>query len=101
MREPDCCAVVGNRLARHGVPAARIDRVMRELSDHWEDLHAAALKEGLPSAEAAAQADLRLGHPEKLAARIIAGFTRNSWLGRHSILGLCVVPLLLAPALMG
>src|SRR4051812_1073673 len=101
MREPACCAVVGQRLARHGVPAARIDRLTRELAEHWEDIHAAALDQGLPAAEAAAHADLRLGHPEKLAARMIAGFSRNSWLGRHSILGMCVAPLFLTPVLMG
>jgi hypothetical protein len=42
-----------------------------------------------------------LGQPEQLAAKLIAGFRRGSWLGRHPILGLCVVPLFLAPLLMG
>ena len=100
MRKPSCSMVVHRRLARHGMPRERIERLTNELAEHWEDLRDEGMEEGLSEEEAEARADLRLGHPEHLAAKLIAGFRRNSWLGRHPILGLCVVPLFLAPLLM-
>src|SRR6185503_13868258 len=100
MGEPCCCAAVRNRLAEHGVPAGRIDRVAVELTEHWEDIRAAAVERGLSASEAGAEADARLGAPERLSAELIAGFRRSSWLGRHPILALCVLPLFLTPLLM-
>lgn len=100
MREPACCAEVRRRLARHGLPADRIERVTRELAEHWEDLRAAALERGLSASEASAEADARLGRPDKLAADVTIGLRQSSWLGRHPIMALCVVPLFFAPFLM-
>ena len=101
MLESRCCREVRQLLARHGLPAARIDRVTRELAEHWEDLRAAALQEGLSETDAAALADTRLGEPEQLAAEVIAGLRRGSWLGRHPIVAVCVLPLVLPLLLMG
>jgi len=101
MLEPACSAIVGRRLSRHGLPMARIELVMRELADHWEDLRSAAMESGLSETAAAAEADLKLGNPEQLAARLIAGFRVNSWWGRHPLAALCLAPLLLPPLLMG
>jgi hypothetical protein len=101
MLEPACCSEVRLRLARHGLPAERIDRVAHELAEHWEDLRAAALDRNGSAAEADASANERLGHPERLATEVISGLRRSSWLGRHPIAGICLVPLLLAPLLMG
>ena len=101
MREPASCADVRRRLVRHGLPADRIERIVRELSEHWEDLRTAALDRGCPPAEAVAEAEARLGHPEQLAVEAISGLRRSSWLGRHPVVALCLAPLLLAPVLMG
>jgi hypothetical protein len=100
MREPACCAEVRSRLACHGLPSDRIERVMRELAEHWEDLRAEAMERGLSASEASAEADARLGRPGRLAADVLIGLREGSWLGRHPILALCVVPLFLAPLLM-
>src|SRR4026209_234367 len=100
MREPLCCRRVAQRLADHGMPASRIKRISRELAEHWEDIHATALRNGHSPTEAAAQADARLGQPDQLAANIIDGMRRSSWLGRHPVLSVCVLSLLFAPLLM-
>jgi hypothetical protein len=100
MHEPACCAEVRSRLAGHGLPSDRIERVTRELVEHWEDLRAAAMERGLSASEALREANTRLGRPEQLASDVIAGLRQSSWLGRHPILALCVVPLFLAPLLM-
>ena len=101
MREPGCCAEVRLRLARHGLPADRIDRVAHELAEHWLDLRAAALDRTGSPAEADAGANERLGSPERLATEVIAGLRQSSWLGRHPFVGMCLVPLLLTPLVMG
>lgn len=101
MFESRCCREVQRQLLFHGLPAVRIDRVMRELAEHWEDLRAAALEEGFSETDAVVEADKRLGEPEQLAAEVIAGLRRGSWLGRHPILSVCVLPLLLPLLLMG
>src|SRR6266540_3389248 len=71
MREPQCSAEVRRRLARHGVPPNRIARVAGELAEHWEELRATALDNGLSAAEAEVEADSRLGEPARLAAETI------------------------------
>jgi hypothetical protein len=100
MPDPRACMEVRRRLARHGLPLARIDRVVHELAGHWTDLHDGGLEAGLSPDEARAKADERLGAPERLAGEVIAGFRESSTLGRHPILALCVLPLLLPLALM-
>jgi hypothetical protein len=101
MREPVCCAEVRFRLARHGLPPARIERIVAELAEHWEDLRSAALAQGLSEIAAAAQADARLGPPRQLAGDIVTGLGRTSWLGRHPVITLGLLPLLFTPLLMG
>ena len=100
MHESVCCAEVAAGLARHGMPAARIERVTSELAEHWEDARAEGLEKGLSAAEAASQADKRLGEPQEIARHVIAGSRRSSWLGRHPITALCILPFFFAPALM-
>jgi hypothetical protein len=82
------------------MPSTHIERLTRELSEHWEDIRAAAVRAGLSRSEARGEANARLGHPDHLAANIIDGIRRRSWLGRHPFVALCVLPLLLAPMLM-
>ncbi|HUR45099.1 MAG TPA: hypothetical protein VMZ27_04405, partial [Candidatus Saccharimonadales bacterium] len=77
------CSVIHSRLARHGVPSHQIERLLVELNEHWEELHEAGLRRGLPPADADAEADKLLGEPEQLAAAAINGFRQSSWIGRH------------------
>ena len=100
MHEPLCCRRVAQRLGEHGMPPSRIQRVTRELAEHWEDIHAAALRNGVSPTEAAAGADARLGQPDQLAANIIDAMRQSSWFGRHPVLSVCVLSLLFAPLLM-
>ena len=100
MPEPPCCNRVAQRLAHHGMPPSRIQRITQELADHWGDLRAAGMRDGLTHAEAEAQADARLGDPDQLAAKLIESARQTSWLGRHPVIALCVLPPLLAPLLM-
>ena len=100
MREPLTCRRVAQLLAAHGMPPSRIHRVTRELAEHWEDIHAAALRNGVSATEAAVEADARLGQADQLAANIIDAMRRSSWFGRHPVLALCVLSFLLAPVLM-
>lgn len=101
MRKTPCWMFVRQWLAGHGLPAERLQRVTDELAEHWEDLRDAGREEGLSEVQAAARADLRLGPPDQLTAKLIAGFRSHSWLGRHPIMGLCLLPVFLAPLLMG
>jgi hypothetical protein len=81
-----------HRLLQLGCPAAQARRNARELSDHYEDLTAFALEEGLPEARAEARAAARLGDPRALAERLAANLRRSSWCGRHPFIGFCLLP---------
>ncbi|HTG45000.1 MAG TPA: hypothetical protein VK633_10765 [Verrucomicrobiae bacterium] len=97
---PSCCLVIARHLARHGMPASRIARIINELAEHWEDLRAEACERGLPGALAELEADRRLGDPARLAANAVAGLRQRSFLGRHPIFSVCLVPLVLPLLLM-
>jgi hypothetical protein len=100
MDKPIYCQEVGKRLARHGMPAWRIERVTDELTEHWEDLYCGALERGLSSDEALIEADQRIGKPEQLATAAIAGLRRSTWFGRHPLIAICIVPMILPVLLM-
>jgi hypothetical protein len=100
MREPDCCSEVRLRLTGHGLPSARINRIACELAEHWEDLRQEARAKGLSEEDSSARADARLGDPRQLAETVIAGLGRSSWLGRHPVITVGLLPLLLVPLLM-
>jgi hypothetical protein len=85
--------VFERRLQELGCPAGQLQRRVRELADHHEDLKQAALQEGLSEAEAEARADQRLGEPAALADRVARMLRQSSWLGRHRVLGFCLLPI--------
>lgn len=87
MLEPDCCVEVRRRLAEHGLPAARIERIVEELAEHWEDLRAAALEEGQTESAAVNFATARLGRPEQLAHDVIEGLRQSTLI---VVLHICV-----------
>lgn len=97
MREPTCCLRVRHRLSRHGFSPARIDSIVQELAEHWQDLQAAGLDQGMTAAEAAAHADHHLGDPDRLSGEIIERARSSSWMGRHPVLSIVVFPLLMTP----
>jgi hypothetical protein len=80
------------RLRELGCPAAQMGHRVRELADHHEDLKEAALREGLSEAEAEALADQRLGEPVALAEQVARMVRQSSWLGRHRVIGFCLLP---------
>src|SRR5262245_3309324 len=83
------------RLVRHGLPRQRLERILREVEEHWEDVHACASKQGLDTQAARAQADAALGHPASLADSFAAQLRRSAWLGRYRWFALAVMPTML------
>jgi hypothetical protein len=80
------------RLVQLGCPVAQSRRSAWEIADHYEDLKAGALEEGLSEAQAEARAAERLGDPRALAERLAAALRRSSWWGRHPVIGFCLLP---------
>lgn len=100
MREPTCCLRVRHRLSRHGFAPARIDSIVQELAEHWQDLQSAALDQGMTKAEASVHADHHLGDPDRLSGDIIERARVSSWMGRHPVLSIVVLPLIMTPVAM-
>jgi len=95
MREPPCIAKLREQLHRHGLPQQRLERILREVAEHWEDAYASASEQGLDAEAARAQADAAIGNPALLAGSFVAQLRRNTWLGRHRWLALAILPTLL------
>ena len=82
------------RLVELGCPAWRSAARVRELAEHFEDLKAAAMGEGLGEAEAEVRAGAQLGNPVLLADNAAWLLRRSSWWGRHPLIGFGVLPFL-------
>jgi hypothetical protein len=95
MHEPTRIAELRRCLLRHGLPFHRLERVVRETAEHWEDARAVGLEEGLTENEASSRADLLLGDPTALAKSFTSQLRRQSWLGRHPLLAFLLLPTLL------
>jgi hypothetical protein len=95
MPEPTCIAKLRRCLHRHGLPSRQLERVVRETAEHWEDSRAAGLEEGLTEDEAESRADLVLGEPAVLAKSFTAQLARQTWLGRHPLVAVALLPTLL------
>jgi hypothetical protein len=80
------------RLAQLGCTAAQTQCSAREISDHYEDLKAGALAEGLSETQAEARTAERIGDPRALAERMAAALRNSSWWGRHPLIGFCLLP---------
>jgi hypothetical protein len=80
------------RLAQLCCSASRCRRSTREIADHFDDLKAGALEEGMSEAQAEERAAERLGDPRALAERLAAALRQSSWWGRHPLIGLCLLP---------
>ncbi len=89
------------RLVELGCPAGRLQRMVREMADHREDLVQAATAAGLAEPAAQEQADRRLGDPKKLAENLMVALRRSSWWGRHFLVVFGFLPLLATPLALG
>jgi len=84
-------------LQRRGAPGAYIERFARELAEHREDLMRDLLREGMTPTQAETEADRRIGEPAELANEAFEKMRRASFVGRHRVFSLIVMPILLLP----
>ena len=84
-------------LRRRGVPDGYVARLVGELADHRGDLVANLAQSGTGPAVAEIEADQRIGNPVRLAEEAAERFRRRSFVGRHRILCLLIVPLFVLP----
>jgi hypothetical protein len=90
-------SAVRKLLQRRGAPGAYVERFVRELAEHREDLMRDLLREGKTPEQAAIEADRRIGAPTELAAEAFEKMRRASFVGRHRVFWLVVMPILLLP----
>ena len=81
MRKYALLSMYEQRLVQLGCSPAQARRSAWEIDDHFEDLKAGALEEGLSGAQAEARAAERLGDPRALAERLAATLRRNFLVG--------------------
>jgi hypothetical protein len=82
------------RLIELGCPLSQLQRTVREVAEHREDLLRALIAEGLVPAEAEARANARLGNPRMLAENLMESLRQSSWCGRHRFFAFGLLPLL-------
>jgi hypothetical protein len=99
MRKTDFISQLQCRLLELGCPLNQVRRLVGEVEDHRDDLNQAAFAEGLSGAEAEKRINERMGDPLALAEHQMVMVRRSSWLGRHSIISFCLLPVLLVPLL--
>ncbi|MDH4073217.1 MAG: hypothetical protein OEV41_08955 [Gammaproteobacteria bacterium] len=99
---PECrFAELRVELLRSGISPRSANRMIRELSDHFDDLESDALAAGMPATEAAAHATSRIGTPGMIAERVGQYPALRSWMYRYPMLARIYCPLayvLLLPA---
>jgi hypothetical protein len=93
MRERDPADELGYRLLRQGLPRRQVNRVVREVSEHREDLEAEARDDGLSPEAAQSVATKRMGDLDALADALIAARRCGCWQGRHPVLSFVWLPL--------
>jgi hypothetical protein len=76
-------------LRRGGIANLYVERTLRELADHFDDLERAAVAAGRSSDEAAQLADAQLGSPQAIAAAVLARTELQSWSRRWPMFALC------------
>lgn len=99
MPKNDYIAQLRRHLAELAYPTTRLQRMVREMAEHHEDLRQAARAERLGEAEAEARANEQLGEPRLLAEKIAASLPAATWWGRHSLVSFGVLPFLTFPLL--
>jgi hypothetical protein len=77
-------------LQRGGIAKIYVDRTVRELADHFDDLERAALASGWSSDEAARVARAQLGSAQVIASAVLARPELRCWSRRWPTVALCV-----------
>lgn len=98
---PDYIAQLRCRLAELGCPRARLNRIVREVADHREDLILSATNAGAQLPATSESAEQQLGDPHLLAGRLMTTFRQSNWWGRNYLLVFGFLPLLAFPLLWG
>jgi len=80
-------------LVRAGLSPGRLRRTLQELDDHYADIVAEGIADGLDPVEAEARAGRRLGSPDELAAAVRERPELRGWAFRHPYLALVLYPL--------
>jgi hypothetical protein len=82
-----------NALAQRGLPPRYIQRVVRELRDHQEDIHEEPAAADDSSSGEDGSSPPRLGDPVRLAEAIAAEFHAATFVGRHPAIAFLTVPI--------
>jgi hypothetical protein len=93
MHDRSAATELGERLLRQGLSRRQVDRVVREIAEHREDLEAEARSEGHSPEKALSVASQRLGDVEELAWALMAARRSGCWPGRHPVLSFVCLPL--------
>jgi hypothetical protein len=86
-------------LLRQGAPAAYVGRLVGELADHRADVVDELVRAGATPADAAHAADERMGEPDAVADAACAALRRGSFVWRHRVLVLVILPVVLLPVM--
>ena len=76
-------------LLRGGTANLYVERTLRELADHYEDLELASLASGCSGEEAAQRARAQLGSAQQIAAAVLARPELKRWSRRWPMVALC------------
>jgi hypothetical protein len=98
MRLPPTLDTLKRALADRGVPHAYACRLLEELADHRDERIRQLISQGSSPDAAAAEADRRLGDPTTLADAAVIALSHASWIDRHPLLALVVLPAAALPA---
>jgi hypothetical protein len=93
MADLDPIQELGRKLVRQGVPGRYVARVVRELTEHREDLEGEARAGGQSPDAARSAAGDKLGDIDELAKELLATRRRSYWWGRHPLVSFVLLPL--------
>ncbi|MGH8337330.1 MAG: hypothetical protein ACRETL_11045, partial [Gammaproteobacteria bacterium] len=80
------------RLLELGCPAKATRRIVREASEHLDDLRQAVEAQGQPATGAATLAAEQFGDPIALAERHVEALRNSSWFTRHCFITFGIMP---------
>lgn len=83
---------VGGRLRCRGLPESYVERLLRELGDHYEDLVQEGQAMKIQDGDSVCAAQECLGAPEMVADFAYHEYRRRDFWGRHPLLALALLP---------